>query len=404
MNNLIISKESLRRDFYKRLEDGKPVHVSPQQAVTIANAQFGISGVKAPNMALINAMRPLSSRKGITLTGKYKSGFDYRFKGGSINEMIASGKFSSSSTNTLSADWTNFVNAQRFDLTVRQMEHQTIRGNFYREVMMPNATATITPQEMYPYAFRFSEVDGQGQAVPQGTIMGGETDAIAFKIYATGFNYTLLLSLFNQTFDLERMNDGVAVAHAAKKDDLAMSPILDYTYTGTQQTAADTTVSAGAQELLYRTLSNAIDDMGKRSEPSKGEHDKYLVASDLTVLCSTYDSHHIAPLVASGLPSVNQMRLPPLTAITKIVTYDDTTIEFPETTDTYTGVTAGTIYLVKSNNRMMIPIKRALTMEFDPNPSVPTLSKEERAWYIVESIYNTGIASYIQEVTLPAWP
>jgi len=98
------------------------------------------------------------------------------------------------------------------------------------------------------------------------------------------------------------------------------------------------------------------------------------------------------------------MRLPPLTAITKIVTYDDTTIEFPEQTDTYTGVTAGTIYLVKSNNRMMIPIKRALTMEFDPNPSVPTLSKEERAWYIVESIYNTGIASYIQEVTLPAWP
>jgi len=86
MNNLIISKESLRRDFYKRLEDGKPVHVSPQQAVTIANAQFGISGVKAPNMALINAMRPLSSRKGITLTGKYKSGFDYRFKGGSIKK------------------------------------------------------------------------------------------------------------------------------------------------------------------------------------------------------------------------------------------------------------------------------------------------------------------------------
>jgi hypothetical protein len=52
---------------------------------------------------------------------------------------------------------------------------------------------------------------------------------------------------------------------------------------------------------------------------------------------------------------------------------------------------------------MNIGIKRGLTLEVDSMPDVKTLAREQRSWYFVEGQQTTGIANFIQEVTLPTW-
>lgn len=407
MSNLIISRESLEQDFYKKLDGSGSIYVSPDNAVNIVDAKFGISGIKDPGVKLLDNTRLLGAHKPISLSGKFRNGFDVPLGDlqQSINDRARAVRFAGASTNTLDESWTDLFDAMRLDLTIKAMGQSTIRQLIYSLQPMPDATPTIKPQELFPYAFEFSAVDGQGQAIPQGVKMGGRYDSIDFTIYATGFTYSLLLSLFDRTFDIQRMNDGVAKAYALKRDDLAMAPILDYGYAGTQQTAASTEAGAKGQELLYLTLRNAIDDLGKRQEPSKEKADAFIQANDLILLCSSWDANHIAPMIRRGLPSVNELVYEPLSAITQIITYGTRTIEFPDKTLTFTGIapTDKKAYLIKKNNLMTIPVKRGLTMELDAQPNVNTLAKEQRAWYFCESIFNLGIASYIQEITLPTW-
>jgi len=219
------------------------------------------------------------------------------------------------------------------------------------------------------------------------------------KIYAAGFVWTLLAALFDNTYDLSRLSEGVALGYSAKKDDLAIKPIIDATYTGAAQTPASTE-GAGRQEKLMNTLMDAIDDLGERTDPITK---RKIQAEGLVALCSSKDARHIAH-VMSGLGNSTPEKYSPLNQITKVIGYDGEVIDMPEKTVTYGGVTSGTIYLIKPNRYFKIPIKRGLTMEIDQKPDVNTLAREQRAWYFVEGMYNSiGIENFVQEVTLPTW-
>ena len=409
-----ISKESLREDYEARLASGQGVHVPPEHTAVIAETKFGAADNVLNDEGSFSSMsnaRILNERRGaITISGKYRSGFDVPLKDGkSFNDLIAEGRFSRDriekanfASNSLIDEWQQFWDAMRIDLTMKREAHQTIRQYFYNVISMPNATRIMSIQEMYPYAFEFKENNAEGQAVPLGEKLAGQKDTVEFKLFAAGFKYTLLAQLWDRSLDLTKMTEGVANAYALKRDDDAVKPILDYNYgaAGTaKHTAAHTQAGALRQELLYNTLFDAVDDLGKRKDPFTK---KFIPASGLTLLCSTYDANHIQ-LVMSGLPSVNERKYGAIPQISRVVVYDDDEIRFSDKVIEYAGVTPGTAFLIKPNRYMMIPTKRELTMEFDPNPDVLTLSREERAWYYSEAIYNLGIESFIQKITLPTW-
>ena len=315
----------------------------------------------------------------------------------SIREMVNRGIFMSS--NTLPADWQSLWDALRIDISIRKAAMGTVRENFYNIMPMFNSDKIFKATEFYPYGVVFEENNGEGQAITQGESRGGQYESIENIVYAAGFTWTLLAELFQNSIDPEKISDAVMVGYNAKRDDIALSPILGYSYTGVQQTAAATLSGAGRQELLYLTLENAIDDLADREDPVTARD---IMADDLRILAHPEDARHIAR-VAAGLPSTNEKVYPALTEISQVVGYDGEDIALRAKTVSYTGVTKGTCYLVKRNRYMNIGIKRNLTLEVDMRPDVKTLSREERAWYFVEGIQNTGIASFIQEITLPAW-
>ena len=314
----------------------------------------------------------------------------------SVREMINSGVFMSS--NSLPTDWQTLWDALRIDISIRKAALGTVRENFFNIMNMPNSDKIFKATEFYPYGIVFEENNGEGQAVTQGETRGGQVESIENIIYAAGFTYTLLADLFSGSVDPQKISDAVMLGYNAKQDDLSINPILAYSYSGTQQTAPST-VGTLRQELLYTTLENAIDDLADREDPVTG---RKIMADNLVILAHPEDARHISRVV-NGLPSVNERSYPSISEISKIVAYDGEDIVLRAKTISYTGVTKGKSYLVKKNRYMNIGIKRGLTLEVDRTPDVKTLSREERAWYFVEGQQTTGIASFIQEITLPTW-
>lgn len=408
----ITTRESLYNAMDARFKAGERLHLQTDECARVVPTMFG--GPKAIQamgkdkaFKLMDATKPLSSATPIIVTGKYRSGFEVPFVADgdnkqSVRDLIVAGKFAA---NSLPDNWQNFWDAQRIDLTIKKTLHQTVRQFFYEVVSMPNATPIMELREMFPYAFEFKENNGEGQAVPLGQKRLGQNDVMAFFLKATGFTFTLMADLYDATFDMSKVNDGVAMAYALTRDNDAMLPILSYNYAidvnGNAQTAPFADAAMKRQELLYCTLEDAIDDLSERTDPLIT--DKKIEANGLVLLCNSYDARHMAR-VLNGLPSVNERAYPGISEISQIVAYDTNYIDFEDHTNTFAGVIKGKCYLVKPNRYMKIAVKRDLTMEVDEKPDVLTLSRAQRAWYYAEAIYNEiGIANFIQEVTLPTW-
>jgi hypothetical protein len=315
--------------------------------------------------------------------------------------MINSGIFKEAqmSSNTLIPDWQSLWDALRIDISIRKAALDTIRQNIYNIIDMPASDKIFKPTEFYPYGTVFEENNGEGQAVLQGESMAGAYESIEHFIYAAGFTWTLLAELFDKSIDPQKITDSVMIGYNAKRDDLSIAPILNASYAGAQQTAAAVLSGAERQQLLYLTLEDAIDDLSERVDTITSRN---IPANDLVILASSLDARHIVR-VAGGLPSVNERSYPALGEISSVVAYDGEVINKRAGTTTYAGVTNGKAYLIKKNRYMNVGIKRNLQLETDMRPDVTTLAREQRSWYFVEGQQTTGIASFIQEITLPTW-
>jgi len=397
----IVSKATLQKTGYTPTA---PVEVSS------SGIRFNSKGIEQISaFGQLQSARPVGTQKAIKIKGQYDSGMEVPIVWSDGKKMNAYERVKflglpdkmsdpQAASNTLLPDWEKFIDVLRIDLTQRVSALPTIRQRIYNEMFMPNADRTITLQEMLPYVVKFDEINGEGESVPMGRMRGGDTGTVTFKIYGAGWTHTLLAELFSgKLMSGTMINDAVARGYNLKRDDLAMTPLLNGTYTGAKATAASTQTGALPQELLYLTLAKAATDIAKRTHPITK---RFLLPQNLKILCSATDARNIVDVIR-GLPSTNERIYNSLSEYTEIITYDD---EYLDTDTTYIGCTAGVIHVIVPNPYLMIPIKRGLTVESDMKPDVLKLTREAKAWYFAETIYNeAGILNFIQKVTLPAW-
>ena len=413
MNNLLISRKSLQAENRDKIMSGK------SGAVKLVDFSRPLLSGRLRDMSqddkfeMISRMTagdmlPSTMTPAFSYSGKYGGGFyvPMKWSDGSsegVYDRIVSGKFQMSA-NTLPVDWANLWDAIRIDVSVRKAAIGTIRQFIYNITTNPNFTRTIKPTEITPVGIIFEENNGHGQAIPQGETTGGGYESITILIYAAGFTFDLIADLFDLTITPERIADAVMVGEDALKDDIAISPILDFSYAGVQQTAASA-IGSLRQELLYNTLVDGLDDLGNRNHPVT---DRKLNTSQVIVLAAPFDAPHVVQ-VAGGLPSTNQISYPSLNQISQVISFDDEIIRQRAKIVTYSGVTAGTVYMIipasalPAAGYMEIAVKRDLVVEVDNSPDVKTLTREERAYWFAEAIWTEGIQYFIQELTLPTW-
>ncbi len=413
--NLVISRKSLQAEAQAKIDIGKAPGV---KLVDFASPRLSGRFEKMDQGARFDAIKGLNARDMIPSmvdptfqrTKKYGGGFHVPMNWAgddvemSVYERILSRQFQMSA-NTLPEDWTNLWDAIRIDVSIRKAGLPTIRQFIYNVTTNPNFTRQVNPTEITPIGIVFEENTGHGQAVNQGETTGGGFDTFNILIYAAGFTWDLIGELFDLTIAPERIADAVSVGENALKDNLAINPILIFNYAGVQQTAAATLSGANRQELLYLTLEDGLDDLGDRNHPLT---DRALNVMDVVILAHPFDARHIAR-VAAGLPSTNERVYSSISEINRVIAYDDEIIRQRTKTTTYSGVTKGTAYMIipasaaPAGGYMEIAVKRDLVIEISTQPDVTTLTREQRAYWFAEGLWNHGIQYFIQELTLPTW-
>lgn len=412
MDVKLITKKTLRDEYDERVRSGRGPTIEPVgMTPTIIGDKLDRANEPAMYESLMQTPQ-VGYQPRFRDVGKYGSPYDIPrvWSDGitmSVREAIRTRKLvlpatPQGSSNTLLPDWQNLWDAVRIDLSIRKVAQPTIREYFYREISMPNATRTITPTELFPYGVVFERNNGEGQAVPQGELIGGQFDSITIEIYAAGFTWSLINELFNEAMDDGRLGDAVALGYSALRDDLGLRPIISYGFGAEgspEHTAPAGDINTGRQESLYLTLENAIDDLSNREDPITG---RKIDVSGAMVLTSEWDARHIVR-VAQGLPSTNERYYPAIAEISRVFGYDGETIQLRDRNVTYPGVPRGTAFIAIPNRYMVIPVKRSLQIEIDMQPSVATLTRQQRAYWFAEGIYWEGVRYFVQEVTLPPW-
>ena len=198
----------------------------------------------------------------------------------------------------------------------------------------------------------------------------------------------------------KKVNNAVAIGETGKKDDVALKPIFNYSYSAAAKTAANVT-GATREENLYLTLEDAIDEIGLRRDPVTQDR---LNASNITILAGPTDARRISRVVG-GFTNVDQnvKKRPALSEVTRIVGYEGARIRGRSKDTNYTDVPEGIAYMMIPNRYMLLAAKRRLQMDIDMNPNVLRLARQQLAWWYAEAQYNYGIGYFIQEITLSDW-
>jgi hypothetical protein len=304
----------------------------------------------------------------------------------------------------LPEDLYDFVDATRLDVTRRVLGKPILFQSIYNTLSNPNFSKTIKVQELYPIGVVFEENEGSNDSVPMGDHKTGSIETLEQQIMAAGYTWDLAFELWNDLFEMQRLNDAVAVGYSAEVNDSHLEPIISADY-GAADTAKHTdasTIGDTWQEKWYNTILNARRGLRERYDPITN---KRIDTSGTVLLCSTADAEDIMWVINGQLNSpADSKNLATIPGIQTVLGYDGEDITVGGKSYSYTGVTDGTCYLIKPIARGFISAwKRQLTTLTQSEGNILKLERERKAWYYVRGIYNTfGIANYVQKITLPA--
>jgi len=227
----------------------------------------------------------------------------------------------------------------------------------------------------------------EGGEVQFGTLQKGSPATGAIQTYAAGFEWTEDMIEYDRTWSIELNNQAFGRAYNALLNHLHFAPILGFTYTGANQTAADAT-GATLAEKTHLTFQNAYTETVIASPRRTGtvllasEANRFQIETAL--LTPVYD--------AQGRPLPN-------VPINTIIYYDGEAITVGTDTTTYAGVTSGKAYLIFPQRKLKELVHHDLRIDIGP-PDISRLVEGQQVGRARRSVY-ASIAQSVEEVTLP---
>jgi len=301
------------------------------------------------------------------------------------------------------------------DITRRRQESGDLTSLIATEITDFDFPEVISLRELYDYVGEMQEVSGSNDSVPLIEQALGVTDTVSMKILAIGWKDSLKNLLFNKLRDIEKANKAAVNAYVDKRNAATIGTIVSATYHATQKQAADATVGATYDVLMYNTLRKGIKKLRGLKDP---QTKLPIAVPSLTLLCNSADRWDIERVINGQLGSgngtitgQNMASLP----IDTIIEYDHGILDgktWGKKKLSYPGVTQGKAYLFVPREAFWVAVKRPLTMETGRG-SVLQLSTEEKAWYGVQGEHykqflgssypaaGTTGEGFIVEITLP---
>lgn len=177
----------------------------------------------------------------------------------------------------------------------------------------------------------------EGEEVKFGSLQAEEGPIARIRGYSAGFEYTKELSIFNQTFNLEMLNQAFGEAHNAILNHLHLGPFIDFQYKAANKTGP-----------VY------VDENGKKLSDKNGAH--YILSLRATMkaalqksrekkrpgtilLANSADQYDINDALSSF--TIGPTPYKALEGVSDIIYYDGWETQVGQKSYTYKGVPSG---------------------------------------------------------------
>ena len=288
-----------------------------------------------------------------------------------------------------------FYERQEYEVDAGRDEEPLLYQSLYSITEDRNLPRNVPVNRVGPAGVVFEKVE-EGGEVKFATV-GQSNFSVPIYHYSVGLEYDDDLVEFNELWNLSEVERQAGTAYNALLNNIHLSPILTHTYAAKNQTdgtAITYDTNALLPEKYLRAMEQAIiDAVGEASDPRREPYELVISTANLFTMERALT---IVPQQGITLQSSA------LSRIRRIIAYDGWTGTMGQKTTTYSGVAAGTAYLVdvgqKARN-MRSYVKHGLRRTMG-NPDVSRFILEQTVWDSRLGTY-ADIAAGVQEVTLP---
>lgn len=241
-------------------------------------------------------------------------------------------------TDTFGAEWQQ---RQFFEVNAGRDEEPIVYTPLYDVVNDANLPKNVDVNQIGPGGVVFEEVF-EGGEVKFSTITSSEF-TVPIRHWATGLEYSDDLVAFNSLWNVPMVERQMGIAHNALLNHLHLNPIISYSYGSDNQTAAVTSGATTTEDWLLTLEAAIAASRADATNPRRGPYYLLIAGADEF-------------MVERALQRVPQQGVAlqansALSAIRGVIVYDGWTGTRGAKATTYSGVTAGTAYLISQQYR-----------------------------------------------------
>lgn len=242
-------------------------------------------------------------------------------------------------TDTFSAEWNE---RRRFEVDAGRDMEPILYTPIYSIVNDANLPKNVDVLRMGPGGVVLTEIQ-EGGEVKFASITSSEY-TVPIVHYGAGLEYSDDLVTYNQTWQVPIVERQLGIAYNALLNHIHLDPIISFSYTAANQTAANTG-GATTQEDFLLTIEDAItNSKADTANPRRGPY-VLLVSSANEIMVRKA----LMQVPQEGVSLQDGMTMDQIRAV---IAYDGWTGTRGALATTYSGVSSGTAYLIDTANNM----------------------------------------------------
>jgi hypothetical protein len=257
--------------------------------------------------------------------------------------------------------------------------YETIPGPF------PGGVVQINENTLQANVVFFQKFEG-GEVI-FGTLAKGAPSTVPIATYAAGFEWTEDMIEFDKTWDITLNNRAFGRSYNYILNHLHLSPIISFTYAGSNTTAADATGST----LQIKTL-NTFMNAYKHAVNATPQR------TPSVILANEADRFQIEDALLTPVRDAQGNPLPRV-PVSAIIYYNGATVVNGVKSYTYAGVTQGTCYFIFPQQRFKELVHHDLRIDIGP-PDISRLIEGQQVGRTRRGVYSDPAQS-VEKITLP---
>lgn len=270
------------------------------------------------------------------------------------------------------------------DVELGKEQVQLLYQPIYDTISDPNLPEVLDAKWAMSGACVFLE-HMEGDEVKFGSVSAEHGPTARVRTYTTGFEYTKKMIDFNETFNVELLNQSMGEAYNALLNHLHLAPIINYSYKAANKTAFKGEAGDPVWLGMYKTFEQAIKDTRNAKRPGT------------ILLANSADAMDIEMALRGG-HQINGTVYPALSGVSSIVYYDGWNTQVGKKFHEYAGVPQGKAYLIRPKRGFKELVKKDYTVETG-NKDISRLVEEQIVAYCYRGVF-AAIEENVQEITL----